>query len=99
MDGTFHMVENDGTLDDHEAEEKHTYRSTLPYHVSERGPAQIMISDYTLESLFNTSLGLHWLDVEEQMTSEAVANYISHFDYAFGSKTKVKVSAKPVMGT
>lgn len=58
-----------------------------------------MISDYTLGSLLNTSLGLNWLDFEQEMTGEALSNYIDHFDTAFGARTKVKVIARPVKGT
>ena len=58
-----------------------------------------MISDYTLESLLNTSLRLNWLDFEQEMTGEAVSNYIDHFDTAFGARTKVKVISRPVKGT
>ena len=97
MDGTFHVV--DGDDDEHHDEKKHSYRSLVPYHVADRGPAQVMISDYTLESLLNTSLGLNWLDFEQEMTGEAVSNYIDHFDTAFGARTKVKVIARPVKGT
>ena len=99
MDGTFHKIQGDGELDEHEGEEKHTYASLLPYHVAERGPAQIMISDYTLDSLLNTSLTLKWYDFSDEMSTAAINNYIDHFEKAFGSKTKVKVTAKPVAGT
>ena len=99
MDGTFHPVEADGELDEHENEEHHSYGSLLPYHVAERGPAQVMISDYTLESLLSTMLKLNWFDFSDEMSSAAINNYIDHFERAFGSKTKVKVTAKPVKGT
>ena len=37
MDGTFHAV--DGDHDEHHDEQKHSYRSLVPYHVADRGPA------------------------------------------------------------
>ena len=56
MDGTFHKISGDGNLDEHENEEEHEYGSLVPYHVSERGPAQVMISDYTLMSFLDASM-------------------------------------------
>lgn len=100
MDGTFHSVKGDDIIDEeHENEEKHQYMSSLPYNVAERGPAQVMISDYTMNSLINTSLDLQWYDFTQQLKGDAVNNYISQFSKAFGDKTIVDIVAKPVKDT
>ncbi len=99
MDGTFHQVEGDGPVDEHENEEKHEYLSLLPYNIAERGPAQVMISDYTMNSLINTSLNLKWYDFTQELKGDAINNYIDSFTNAFGSKTQVTVTAKPIKGS
>ena len=58
MDGTFHSV-REGY---HEDDEKPQYMSPMPYHRNDRGPAQVMISDYTMQSMINASLDLNWFD-------------------------------------
>lgn len=57
--------------------------------MDERGPAQIMISEYTMNSLINTSLELEWFDFTETMNGDAINNYLRGFDEAFGSFTEV----------
>ena len=55
-----------------------------------------MISDYTMNSLINTSLNLKWYDFTQELKGDAINNYIDSFTTAFGSKTLVTVTAKPI---
>ena len=58
----------------------------------------MLISDYTLESLINTSLDLKWFDITEKMTGDAIDDYVKGFAEAFGSWTECHVVAKLVKG-
>ena len=97
MDGTFHSVAAEQAHEDEG--ETHEYMSPLPYHQDGRGPAQVMISDYTLNSLINASLDLQWYDLTKVMNGDSINMYIRGFAEAFGSFTDVTIVAKPVKGT
>jgi len=71
----------------------------MPAHLIERGPAQIMLSDYTLNSMIAASLDLDWYDYIETMNGDALNNYFSGFDQAFGSFTECQIKAYPVKGS
>lgn len=58
-----------------------------------------MISDYTMSSLVNSAVALNWFDVEKTMQGDDVSQYISGFAEAYGSRTDVQISLKPVAGT
>ena len=97
MDGTFHSVLTDGGPE--ENEDAHEYMSPLPFHRDERGPAQVIISDYTMNSLINSSIDLGWYDLVKSMTGDDVDQYISGFANAYGSRTEVEITFKPIAGT
>lgn len=95
MDGTFHSVR----LGYHEADESHEYLSELPLWRDDRGPAQVMISDYTMQSLINASLELQWYDLNQTMNGDALNNYIKGFSVAYGDFTDIEIKIKPVAGS
>ena len=95
IDGTFQSILSDSQLNE-QYSSKHEYKSPLPYHIDERGPVQIMISDYTLNTMLNASLDLEWFTYIETMNGDAINNYIFGFDEAFGSFTDVQIKAEPV---
>ena len=98
MDGTFHSVLTDGP-EEHEEMEAHEYMSPLPFHREDRGPAQVIISDYTMNSLINSSTDLGWYDIVKTMKGDDIDQYISGFANAYGSQTNVEISCKPIKGT
>lgn len=92
MDGTFHQVMMGWDYSQHESE----YMSAMPFHNEERGAAQVMISDYTIQSLINSSLDLQWYDFEYKATGDDVNNYIKGFSQAFGTFSEVDITVRPV---
>ena len=96
MDGTFHAVGSET----HEGSGKnHEYMSELPYRRDDRGPAQILISDYTMNTLINASTELGWYDFSQIMNGNTINQYIGGFEQAFGTSTEVRVACKPVRGS
>lgn len=79
--------------------EAHEYMSPLPFHRDDRGPAQVIISDYTLNSLINSSIDLGWYDIVKTMNGDDIGQYISGFANAYGSRTEVEIKCKPVKDT
>ena len=102
VDGTFSVVHDGGPTAKSNTKnhgKKHAHKKTkLPVHVTDRGPAQVLVSDYTLDSLINTSLDLNWYDFTQTMNGDAIDDYIKGFASAFGSWTDCEVSAKLVKG-
>ena len=98
MDGTFHSILSDSDIYNHD-EGEHKYMSALPVHLKERGPAQIVLSDYTLNSMIAASLDLDWYNYIETMNGDDLNNYFSGFEYAFGSFTECQIKAYPVKGS
>lgn len=93
LDGTFHPLE--GQM----PEENHAYGSTpLPLWRTDRQPAQIIISDYSINSLLESAEELDWFTMKKQMTSGQLDSYISRFSTAFDVDQQVDVLLKPVWG-
>ena len=44
----------------------------MPLHREDRGPAQVMISDYTMSSLINASIDLNWYNLVKTMQGDDV---------------------------
>ena len=78
LDGTFHTLE--GQMPDKD----HTFDSIpLPLWRTDRQPAQIIISDYSINSLLESAEELDWFTMTKQMKAGQLDSYISRFSTAF----------------
>ena len=98
MDGTFRSLLHDG-IHHMDANEEHEYSTPLPLYVEGRGPAQIIVSEYSMNTLLEAAFELNWFDFEKTMNGDALANYLAGFDQAYGSYTEAVIKATPVKGS
>lgn len=61
-------------------------------------PAQIVISEYTMETLVNSGEILGWFDRSFQIKASTVETYISDFEFVYGTsmQQQVDVIVSPV---
>lgn len=59
---------------------EHNYRSNIPLHMDGKSPAQIIISDYTMNSLVKAAEDLGWFDRTFNIKASSVETYISDFE-------------------
>ena len=98
IDGTFSPLLSDEDAEKHEFV-YHEYMSPVPLYRDDRGEAQIMISDYTINSLVKSSIDLNWLESTQTLNGDAIGKYIHGFDESFGSFTNIEMTCMPVKGT
>ena len=78
FDGTFH------TMAGRMPEENHSYGSVpLPLWRTDRQPAQIIISDYSINTLLESAEELDWFTMSKKMKAGQLDSYISRFSIAF----------------
>ena len=66
---------------------EHAYGSNIPLHIKDAnvGPAQIIISDYTMNSLASAVEDLGWFDRTFSVKASSVDTYISDYEAAYGT--------------
>ena len=96
-DGTFRPFNHDGLRI-----REHDYPRGIPAHVKGEGygPAQIIISDYTMDTIASAAEDLGWFDRSFQIKASTVDTYVSDLEVAFGSMPAdlINIVCKPVKG-
>ena len=96
-DGTFRPF----THDERRIRE-HSYPREIPVHLKgeEYGSAQIIISDYTMDSIASAAEDLGWFDRSFQIKASTVDTYISDLEVAFGSMPSdlIDIVCSPIKG-
>lgn len=89
MDGTFLSMQADDFAE--AAETEHEYMSDLPIRREDRGAVQVMISDYMIQSLVNSSLELKWYDMKYTANGDTFNQYVKGFSNAYGDFSEVEI--------
>ena len=79
-DGTFRPYSDNDTK-----VEQHTYPDEIPLQVKDKSPAQIIISEYTMETFVKSAEVMGWFDRSFRVKASTVETYISDFEFVYGT--------------
>ena len=86
IDGTFHPIAQ-------RPSEERAY-NTLPYYRSDMGNIQLLISEYSVNTMLNTIIDLDLLSYNTSITYAELSILISDFDRVFGEVEDIIVNIK-----